>query len=444
MNRDVLAYIDIPEGPVPTGAFPEQARDALDAINRRIAAEPSLDRVMDLLYEATRDLCPCDRIGLAFVEDDGARVVSRWVRAEYAPVLLAGGYGEDMAGSSLAALATGRKLRVIRDLAAYLDAHPGSRSTRILVREGVRSSMTCPLVVDGRTVALLFRSSRMPDAYGPDQVAMHLAVGERLAQAVEKAWRIRQLEDANRAYTEMLGFVAHELKSPVASMMRDSQMMLDGYAGELSPPQAERLRKMVAKGDYLLGLVGDYLDLARLEGDLAVNARDGLDLAGDVIDTAVDIARADADAKGMTIEIDAPRPMPVQADPDLMRIVAVNLVGNGVKYGRDGGRVRVTARHEDGAFTMTVHNEGPGFPESQRGRLFRRFSRLDTAELRRRKGTGVGLYSVARIVRLHGGRVFAESQEGAWAEFGFSIPQPLPNGGVTEGTVLHGDDGPRA
>ncbi len=434
MVGDNLTYVDIPDGPVATDTFLPAARAALNSINRRIAAAPSLDSVMDLLYAETRGLCPCDRVGLAFVEDDGARVVSRWVRAEYEPVLLGGGYGEDMAGSSLAALASGRKVRVIRDLAAYLEAHPGSRSTRLLVREGVRSSMTCPLVVDGRTVALLFRSTRQPDVYGPDQVEMHLAIGERLAQAVEKAWRIRQLEDANRAYTEMLGFVAHELKSPVASMMRDSQMMLDGYAGELAPPMAERLRKMVAKGSYLLGLVGDYLNLARLEGDLALNARDDLDLAGEVIDTAVDIMRGDADAKGMTIDIDMPRPMPVQADADLMRIVVVNLIGNGVKYGRDGGRVGVTALRGGDSFTLAVHNEGPGFPESQRGRLFRRFSRLDTAELRRQKGTGVGLYSVARIVRLHGGRVFAESQEGAWAEFGFSIPQPLPNGGVTEGT----------
>jgi hypothetical protein len=435
MVTGVLHYVDLPEGPVSLAGFPEGVRRTLDTINLKVAAAESLDRVMEFLFDATLDVCPCDRIGLAFVEEDGGRVVSRWVKATYEPLLLAHGYSEDMSGSSLEALLAGRKVRVIRDLAAYLEAHPGSRSTRILVREGVRSSMTCPLVVDGRTVGLLFRSSREPDVYGPQQVRMHLAVAERLAQAVEKAWRIERLEEANRAYTEMLGFVAHELKSPVASMVMDATMIREGYLGEVAEKPREKLGKMVAKGEYLLGLVRDYLDLARLESPgLTVSARADFDLIGEGIDVAVDIARADADARGMTIEVVVPRrPLPVEADPDLLKIVLVNLIGNGVKYGRDGGRVTVAAEVEDAAVVVRVRNEGPGFPESQKSRLFRKFSRLQTPELRSRKGTGVGLYTVWRIVRLHGGRVWAESQEGAWAEFAFRIPQPLsvddPGGG---------------
>ncbi len=121
-----------------------------------------------------------------------------------------------------------------------------------------------------------------------------------------------------------------------------------------------------------------------------------------------------------------PSPAPVSCDPDLLKIVAVNFVGNAIKYGREDGVVRVSVEHAPERFAVVVWNEGPGFPASQRGRLFRKFSRLDTAELRTRKGTGVGLYTAWRIVSLHGGRVDAASEEGAWAEFRFEIPQPLP------------------
>jgi len=82
-------------------------------------------------------------------------------------------------------------------------------------------------------------------------------------------------------------------------------------------------------------------------------------------------------------------------------------------------------RRDPDLLAVTVWNEGPGFPESERGKLFRKFSRLQVPELLRRKGSGVGLYTSWRIVNLHGGRISARSEPGAWAEFSFTIPQPL-------------------
>jgi len=76
---------------------------------------------------------------------------------------------------------------------------------------------------------------------------------------------------------------------------------------------------------------------------------------------------------------------------------------------------------------LAVWNEGPGFPEAEKSRLFRKFSRLQTPELLKQKGTGVGLYTSWRIVRLHGGRIRADSEEGHWAEFRVELPQPLPD-----------------
>jgi signal transduction histidine kinase len=81
---------------------------------------------------------------------------------------------------------------------------------------------------------------------------------------------------------------------------------------------------------------------------------------------------------------------------------------------------------EDGQLTAGVWNEGIGFTPEQRNELFRKFSRLDTPELKKQKGTGVGLYTVWRIVQLHGGQPDAHSQPGQWARFTFTIPQPVP------------------
>ncbi len=93
-----------------------------------------------------------------------------------------------------------------------------------------------------------------------------MAIAERLSQAVEKAWRIEELEQANYAYTQMLGFVSHELKSPVASMVTDARLLADGYLGDMPPQQKDKLERLIRKGEYLLDLVREYLDLARVEG----------------------------------------------------------------------------------------------------------------------------------------------------------------------------------
>ena len=208
------------------------------------------------------------------------------------------------------------------------------------------------------------------------------------------------------------------------------------------------------------GLVRDYLELARLEGgDMKLSPRAGVDFETMVVQPALDVAaplvaekkmrvaRGAAEAGGFVAagagagsgasggagsgasaagtRAAAAGPV-VECDAELLLVVMVNLLGNAAKYGREGGEIRVSAAVAGGALRVSVRNEGPGFPESQRGRLFRRFSRLQTPELLKPKGTGVGLYTCWRIVNLHGGRIWADSQVGEWAEFMFAIPQPLP------------------
>ena len=420
---DNLQYVT-PAGPA--AEFTLAERGALDRVNAKIVAATSLETAMAFLFEATRAVSPCDRIGLSFLDEDGRRIVAHHAVAAYEPLLLKKGYAEELHGSSLERVIAERTPRIIDDLEAYLEAHPKSASTKLLLREGVRSSMTCPLFVDDRVVGLLFRSSRQKRAYDGSHVRLHQAMAERIGQAVEKAYRIERLEAANAAYTEMLGFVAHELKSPLSSIIMDGNVLGDGYLGALAPEQREKVGRMVGKAEYLLNLVREYLDLARVEsGALELNAKRGVRFAAEVVAPSIDIVRPQLEEKRMRLALELDDARACDCDPDLMKIVVVNLVGNGVKYGFDGGEVRVRLAREGVGLRLAVRNEGPGFPSSMRGRLFRKFSRLDTAELKKRKGTGVGLYTTWRIVDLHGGRVDATSEEGASAEFSFEIPLAL-------------------
>ena len=348
-------------------------------------------------------------------------------RANYEPVLLQNGYAEDLAGSSLRMVLDSNCSRVRYDLPRYLVEHPRSQSSRILVREGVRSSLTCPLIVKDRAIGVIFLSSLEPRAYTPYHVQLWMALAERLAQAVEKAWRIEQLTAANQAYPEVLAFVSHELKNPLASMMTDARVLADGYLGALEPRQVQKLERLIGKGNYLLDLIREYLDLARMEGGDLVLRPAGTDFLADVVEPSVELILAQLQERGMTLERRGPAELgPVRCDPGLMKIVLVNLLGNAAKYGQEGGIVRLTVDRRAEGITVAVWNEGKGFLPEDRTRLFRKFSRLNPGDPRAPKGTGVGLYTAWRIVHLHGGRMDATSRPGAWAEFSFDLPQPLP------------------
>jgi signal transduction histidine kinase len=120
----------------------------------------------------------------------------------------------------------------------------------------------------------------------------------------------------------------------------------------------------------------------------------------------------------------------VECDPDLLRIVVTNLFGNAVKYGLPGGKIRVIAQRLPEGVRVSVWNEGRGFSANRRPLLFRKFSRLADPEAKGNGGiggTGIGLYTAWRIILAHQGRIDAQSDPGHWAEFFFTLPQPIPN-----------------
>jgi len=429
-NPPAVTYVDPFRDGAALKPIGPEARTLLRTVNQKIAARPSLRAIVDYLFENTQSLIPCDRMGLAFIDEQSVYVTSYYNRTSYDGLRIDQGYREGLRGSTLTDVMQSGLPRIINDLEAYVKDHPRSRSSKLLIREGVRSSLTCPLSVEGRVVGFIFRSSRTPYTYGPTHIELQMAITERLSQAVEKAWRIEQLEEANYAYTQMLGFVSHELQSPVASMVTDAQILTQGYLGDLTPEQRAKVMSMERKGQYLLSLVREYLDLARVEGgELRLATRSRVDVMEDVVAEAVDIVRPQADAHGIFLLTCVPSPAlpPVCCDPTLLRIVTVNLLDNAIKYGNEGGDIRVKAEvglDEKGGerLRISVWNSGPGFSQAQQNKLFRRFSRLDDPALKSRRGTGVGLYNSWRIIQLHKGRITAESEHGAWAEFSFEIP----------------------
>jgi len=245
---------------------------------------------------------------------------------------------------------------------------------------------------------------------------------ERNQQALEDL--NQALRSTNHNYMEMLGFVTHELKNPLASAILGLHSVKDGYLGEITAAQKKSLETAATSLDYFQDMIRNYLDLSRLEkGEMVVHP-DAVSLRTRVAAPAVEGLASEIETRQMMVENRIPEGLVVQADPNLLRIVYNNLLSNAVKYGREGGRIVLGAEEEAGRLVLSVRNDSQGIPPEKLPQLFQKFGRLDTAEFEGKRGSGLGLYICKEIVEKHGGEIWADSRLGQWVQFSFTLSPP--------------------
>ncbi|HEY6221021.1 MAG TPA: GAF domain-containing protein, partial [Candidatus Eisenbacteria bacterium] len=184
--------------------------DALIQLGEKVNGGLLLEEVLDQVFDAFRSIVPYDRIGCSMLEDQGRTVRAVWARSLGPAPRLGVGYSAPLAGSSLARIIETGRPRIINDLERYLREHPESESTRLVVSDGVHSSLTCPLVALGKPVGFVFFSSNRPNAYTERHVELLMRVAGQVSLVVEKsrlyAELLRtkeQLEAANRSLSEV-------------------------------------------------------------------------------------------------------------------------------------------------------------------------------------------------------------------------------------------------
>ena len=267
---------------------------------------------------------------------------------------------------------------------------------------------------------------RLAGAFAEMRAAIRKRDQELRARNEELSLANRKLEQSNKNYMQTLGFVTHELKAPLAAIQMLIATMVDGYLGHVSPQVSDFFTRIQRNCAELQDMVRDYLDLSRLErGELgAVKSR--IDLSKTVVEMAVDQTAVFFRSRSITLSVSCPAELPVLADPGLLRIALNNFLTNAAKYGRENGQARLAVAAENATVTISVRNEGAGFPPAEAERLFDKFYRVRDADTHSKRGSGIGLFTVKHIAELHGGRVWAESEPGAWAAFHLSIPMNCP------------------
>jgi signal transduction histidine kinase len=409
----------------------------LERITARINAGLLLDDVLDNVFQDFREVIPYERIGLALLEDDRQAVRSRWEKSDLPAVKLKRNFAQPLAGSSLQTILETGQPRILNDLSAYLAAKPSSEATRLIVAEGLSSSLTCPLIANGAPIGFLFFSSVNVGTYAAVHIDTFQRIAGQLSVIVEKGRlvseiaaqktaieqrnaELRRLNDLKNAF---LGIAAHDLRSPLGLIQMTAEMLID-HDTQLSAAQSAKLtRDIVRHAEHMLTLLNDLLDMAQIEsGNL--NLKEQLIDLDSFLNEAVKWHTAMAAPKGTRLELHVPTPGEALADPLRLRQVIDNLVSNAVKYSPPGSTVHVAARRSDSGWRVTVSDEGPGLTPADRPRLFQDFARLSARPTGGEKSVGLGLAIVRRIVEAHGGQVGADSEPGHGATFWFTLPDP--------------------
>jgi two-component system NtrC family sensor kinase len=360
--------------------------------------------------------------------NDRARVLDRWTIASYEPMRAADG---EVVGMLYAGLdeefytAEGR-----RSLALFLASTAGLTLLVSAAVWGFARRVVAPLRALTEAAETSGAVSPRPIAVDPGAPREIRILGEtfnRMAGRIEahttelEASRAKA-QKALKDYMEVLGFVAHELKSPLAGARMQLGTIDDGYVGEvpaaMKPPLAALRRAL----DYGLEVAQSFNQLSRAEGE-GFQARivEIPDFGADVVRTAMSDFAGLAAARRMELTLEG-EAGPLRGDPDLLRVVLDNLLGNAVKYGREDTTVRVAMRRTPSGRRVEVRNEGVGVADDRRGRLFEKFYRVHDPVTRTAKGTGIGLYLVRRFVELQGGTVGVEGEYGSWISFWFELP----------------------
>jgi two-component system OmpR family sensor kinase len=240
--------------------------------------------------------------------------------------------------------------------------------------------------------------------------------------------RVQAGVDAKRRF---VADASHELRTPLAVMRSEIEVAL--RSAQSSADAAQVLRSAREEVERMTGIVENLFTLARMDEEGIVLARESIELS-DVAEAAADDVRPLADAKDDTIAIDG-NGILARADPERLRQVVTNLLGNAIRHSPRGAIVEVSCWDTQREVGLTVRDSGSGIPAPMLTRVFDRFVREDGARSSGSGGGGLGLAICKQIIEAHDGRIWAESREGGGSSFSFTLPRSEDGEGAQFGAA---------
>ena len=250
------------------------------------------------------------------------------------------------------------------------------------------------------------------------EVVFIMIIGNSVIRGVEK------VAEANIMKTEFIAIISHQLCSPLSAIKWNMEILeTERDPKECLPAkQFVFLQNIKKSNEQMLKMVTDLLDVARIDQGKAIFEKNNLNLEKTVEDSMADLQGLAAE-KNNEINFQADPNLPaVCVDERKMRVVLDNLIGNAIKYSREGGKVEIKLKEEGGKIIFSVQDWGVGIPQHQHNKIFEKFFRSKNEARYRTEGVGIGLYLARAILKHCGGEVWFKSEAGEGSTFFFNLP----------------------
>ncbi len=397
---------------------------ALGDVSQAVNSTLDLDTVLTTIVAKAVQLSATEA-GSIFTFDDSRQEF--WLRASHGmdEVIIAAirdqriGLGETAIGKAAIQQAPIQIPDVRKESSLGLD---------IIVRAGYRAVLIVPLLRPGQIVGALVVRRKEPGEFPKSTVELLETFADQSVLAIQNARLFREIEEKGRELAEaskhksqFLANMSHELRTPLNAILGYTELILDSIYGEVPEKARTVLERLEANGRHLLGLINDVLDLSKIEAGQLVLSLDEYSLA-DVVHGVVSAVEPLAAEKRLAFKAEVAPDLPTgHGDGRRLSQVLLNLVGNAIKF-TDKGEVAIRASAANGAFTVAVCDTGPGIAAADQAKIFEEFQQADSSITRKTGGTGLGLSIAKRIIEMHGGRIWVESEPGKGSMFYFTVP----------------------
>jgi signal transduction histidine kinase len=403
-----------------------EQQTATSEVLRIISSSPGeLAPAFNAMLENAARICEADLGTMALYEDGGFRhVAHHGVPPAYIELRLREPVVRPHAEAPLGRLPRTRQVVHVEDVLAQPDHAQGG----LAKIAGARTLLIVPLLKEQELVGHfgIYRQEVRP--FTKTHIGLVKNFASQAVIAIENVRlfdeiqdKSRQLAEASKHKSQFLANMSHELRTPLNAILGYTELILDNLYGETPEKMREALDRIERNGKHLLGLINDVLDLSKIEaGQLTLSVADYS--LKDIVNAVYTAVAPLAAQKKLRFEVEVPPDLPAgRGDEHRLRQVLLNLAGNAIKF-TDSGDVLIKATVADGAFTVAVHDTGPGISAADQGKLFQEFQQADNSITRKKGGTGLGLAISKRIVEMHKGKIWLESRVGEGSTFFFTLP----------------------
>ena len=307
--------------------------------------------------------------------------------------------------------------------------------------------LVMPLVQAQKLVGYVCIGHHRTSGYSNRDLKLLMTISDELVIAIQNALSIQEVKDLNssleqrietatkelrasnaqlqkldEAKDEFISMASHQLRTPLTSIKGYVSMLMDGDVGEVSEEQKHLLQEAFMSSERMVRLIGDFLNVSRLQTGKFVIDKHPVDLAK-IVSEEVEGLQTNAQSRGLSFTFKKLKNIPeLNLDENKIHQVIMNFCDNAIYYSKENSNINVSLAVVNNQVEFSVKDTGIGVPADEQAQLFNKFFRATNARKQRPDGTGVGLFLAKKVIDAHDGKIVFESEEGKGSTFGFRLP----------------------